>query len=262
MQDDSTAVRPIVARNLAGLRGIRHGFFTCAGGCSNGIYAGLNCGIGSRDDTERVLENRARVARHLGAADPAVVTLYQVHSGLAVAVTSAIAREDLPQADAVVTATPGLAVGVLTADCTPVLFADPTAGVIAAAHAGWRGAAGGIIEATVAKMEELGAVRSSIVAAVGPCISQSAYEVGEDFEAALAKADTESGRHFAKGPAGKARFDLPGYVAARLARAGIVNVELQAACTYADESKFYSYRRSTHRREADYGRQISAIVVT
>ncbi len=258
----SDKVSPIEAESLTRLPGIRHGFFTRAGGLSEGIYAGLNCGVGSRDVTERVLENRARVARHLGAAEPHVVTLYQVHSGDALAIDGPVPREALPKADAVVTRTKGLAIGVLTADCTPVLLADAEAGVIGAAHAGWRGAAGGVLEAAIAQMEGLGATRGRIVAAVGPTINQSAYEVGADFEDALAAADANSAAFFVRGAKGKSQFDLPGYVADRLRRARIASVECRTLCTYENESLFFSFRRSTHRGEPDYGRQISAIVVT
>ncbi|MDO9384749.1 MAG: peptidoglycan editing factor PgeF [Hyphomicrobiaceae bacterium] len=257
------AVKPIEAANLAGVRGIRHGFFTRAGGVSEGLYAGLNCGVGSKDDTARVLENRARVARHLGAGAPDVVTLYQVHSATALAVDQAIPRDSLPKADAVVTRTRGLAIGVLTADCTPVLLADGEAGVVGAAHAGWRGAAAGVIEAAIAAMEQLGADRSRIAAAIGPTINQPAYEVGPDFQAAVSAEDEESLGFFAPmGRSSKAHFDLPGYVEARLKRAGIKNIERQSLCTYDHESLLFSFRRATHRAEPDYGRQISAIVVT
>ena len=257
------AVSPIEAANLNAVSGIRHGFFTRAGGVSEGLYAGLNCGVGSKDETVQVLENRARVARHLGAASPDVVTLYQVHSATALAVEQAIPRDALPKADAVVTRTRGLAIGVLTADCTPVLFADGQAGVVGAAHAGWRGAAAGVLEAAIAAMEDLGADRAWIAAAIGPTINQAAYEVGADFEAAVAAEDPESLGFFAPmGPNLKAHFDLPGYVEARLSRAGIKNIERQSLCTYDHESLLFSFRRATHRGEPDYGRQISAIVVT
>lgn len=258
----SDAAKPIEAANLKGMPGIRHGFFTRAGGVSEGLYAGLNCGVGSRDETARVLENRARVARHLGAASPVVVTLYQVHSATALAVDRPIAQGAQPKADAVVTRTRGLAIGVLTADCTPVLFADNAAGIVGAAHAGWRGAAAGVLEAAIAAMEALGADRRRIATAIGPTINQAAYEVGGDFGAALAAADPASAPYFLPGGQGKAHFDLPGYVEARLRRSGIEDVERQTLCTYEHDSLLFSFRRATHRGEADYGRQISAIVVT
>lgn len=254
---------PIEARCLANLRGIRHGFFTRAGGTSQGLYAALNCGPGSNDDPGNVAENRARVAQHLGAKHAEVVTLYQMHSANALAVSEPIDANDRPKADAVVTRTPGLAVGALTADCAPVLFADAQARVVAAAHAGWRGATSGILEATIAQMELLGAERSRIHAAVGPAINQVSYEVGPEFEAALLKGCLDNARYFARtGSDARPRFDLPGYVEDRLKAAGVAHIERQSPCTYANESLFYSYRRSQHRNEADYGRQISAIVVT
>lgn len=258
----NTDLNPMEAPSLSALKGVRHGFFTRTGGVSTGIYTSLNCGIGSKDEPSLALENRSRVARHLGATSNAVTTLYQVHSAQALAVNGVIARDALPKADAVVTATPGLAIGVLTADCTPVLFADPTAGVVAAAHAGWRGAAGGVLEATVREMEALGATRTNIRAAVGPSIGVAAYEVGPDFEAALAAADPHSKAFFSHAYGDKAHFNLPAYVAGRLARINLTNVEMIAPCTFSNESDFFSYRRSQRRSEPDYGRQISAIVVT
>lgn len=254
-------LKPITSANLQ-TPNIRHGFFTRDGGVSEGIYAGLNTGLGSSDDPDRVLENRRRVAEHLGASHGSVVTLYQVHGATALTVDKPQDRAKLPKADAVVSKTPGLAIGVLTADCTPVLFADPQAGVVAAAHAGWRGAVGGILEAAIAEMERQGANREHIRAAVGPTISPEIYEVGPDFEAELLRLDPGN-EHFFHAPAPGARvhFDLPGYVTTRLARAGLTNVEVCAPCTYQSESLFFSYRRSQVLKEGDYGRQISAIVV-
>lgn len=254
---------PIEAHCLSDLPGIRHGFFTRAGGASQGIYAGLNCGPGSKDDPLHVTENRARVAQHLRAQHADVVTLYQVHSAVAITVSEPIAAADRPRADAVVTRTPGLAVGALTADCAPVLFADPEARVVAAAHAGWRGATGGVLEATLAQMEELGADRRRIRAAVGPAINQVSYEVGPEFEAELVESCADNARYFRRPSAsGRPHFDLPAYVEDRLKAARLAHVERQSPCTYANESLFYSYRRSQHRDEVDYGRQIAAIVVT
>jgi YfiH family protein len=256
-------LHPIQSSILAEIPGVRHGFFTRQGGVSEGLYAGLNCGLGSRDETDRVMENRARVARHLGGSGQGVLTLYQVHSAVALTIDRPIAREALPKADAVVSATPGLVVGVLTADCTPVLFADPEAGVVAAAHAGWRGAVGGIVEATVAEMERAGARRDRIRAAVGPAICQRAYEVGLEFRAEVEAESSDNHRFFMVPAAGsRPRFDLPGYVAHRLGRLGLAGLDITAPCTYENESLFFSFRRSTHRQEPDYGRQISAIVVT
>lgn len=256
-------LKPITSSLLTGMDGIRHGFFTREGGVSEGLYLGLNCGLGSKDDTDKVIENRARVAKHLGAARPEVLTLYQVHSAVALTVSGPIAREALPRADAVVTATPGLAVGVLTADCTPVLFADPEAKVVAAAHAGWRGAVGGVLEAAVAEMVAQGAQRARIRAAIGPTINQCCYEVGPEFEAEVLGLDADDARFF-RVPAEGARalFDLPGYVEKRLRGLGLAGWERVAPCTYENESLFFSFRRTTHRLEGDYGRQISAIVVT
>lgn len=251
--------RPLTTPGLAALPGIAHGFFTRDGGVSAGIYASLNCGLGSQDARADVLENRRRVAAVLGARD--VVTLYQTHSAAALVVDGVPAGE-LPKADAVVTRTPGVAVGALAADCAPVLFADPEARVVAAAHAGWRGAVGGIVESTIAAMESIGAARGRIRAAIGPCIGLRSYEVGPEFEAELLRLDIANERHFSRiSLREKPHFDLKGYVASRLAAAGITAVDVMGVCTYESESLF-SYRRAQHRSEGDYGRQISAIVVT
>lgn len=252
---------PLVAKNLSALAGIRHGFYTRQGGTSAGIYASLNCGLGSNDQQTSVLENRARVCAQLGGTSGSVVTLYQVHGATALTVTAPITGQPLPKADAVVSNTPGLVIGVLTADCTPVLFADRHARVVAAAHAGWRGAVGGILDAAIAEMERLGARRDRILAAIGPTIGPNAYEVGPNFEADVLSRDPASASFFSRNGAQKPHFDLPGYVYARLAKSGIQGVELNAPCTYTNESIFFSYRRSQHRNEPDYGRQISAIVV-
>lgn len=253
---------PLEAKSLRALDGIRHGFFTRAGGVSSGVYADLNCGLGSSDQQPSVLQNRARVCEYLGGTSGSVVTLYQVHGTTALTVTAApLSGQPLPKADAVVSNTPGLVIGVLTADCTPVLFADPQARVVAAAHAGWRGAVSGVLEAAMAEMERLGARRSRILAAIGPTIGQQAYEVGPDFEADVLARDPTSAGFFARTGAQKPHFDLPGYVYARLANSGLQSIELNAPCTYANESKFFSYRRSQHLKQPDYGRQISAIVV-
>jgi len=253
---------PLLAENLQDLSGVRHGFFTREGGVSRGIYASLNCGIGSNDDTQSVLENRRRVARYLEGTSDGVVTLYQEHGTTARVVSSPLPREALPRADAVVSKTPGLVIGVLTADCAPVLLADPEARIVAAAHAGWRGAAAGIIENVVAEMERQGASRSRISAAVGPCINQDAYEVGPEFEAEFLSRCPENRRFFVPAAsAGRLRFDLPGFVLHRLAETGIGSLLALTSCTYENESLFFSYRRKVHRQEADYGRQISAIVV-
>jgi len=256
-------LQPIEARCLSSLPGIRHGFFTRVGGLSEGIYATLNCGPGSSDDGALVAENRARVAHHLGGEGTNLVTLYQVHGAAALCVDGAVPAHDRPKADAVVTRTPGLAVGVLTADCTPVLLADPEAKVVAAAHAGWRGAAAGIMESAVAEMERQGARRHRIRAVIGPSISQVAYEVGPDFEDALLKGCPDNEKYFLRNNANaRPYFDLPGFVEGKLANTGVAEIERQSPCTYRNESLFFSFRRSQHRKEADYGRQIAAIVVT
>ena len=245
----------------AAASGIRHGFFTRQGGVSTGIYASLNCGLGSRDDTASVKINRGRVASALDHPGREVLTLYQVHSATALIVDAPFDGKP-PQADALVTNTPGVVIGALAADCTPVLFADPEARVVAAAHAGWRGAFGGVLEATIRAMEGLGAQPQRIRAAIGPCINQAAYEVGPEFEATFLEADPGNARFFERlGSGDRPYFDLPGFISARLSRAGLGMVEQKSSCTYENESLFFSYRRATHRKEPDYGRQISAIVL-
>jgi hypothetical protein len=255
-------LEPFTADCLSILPEVRHGFFTRQGGVSSGLYRSLNCGAGSNDDRVSVIENRSRVAQHLGSSHGDVVTLYQVHSAEALIIDRPMAREELPQADSLVTKRRGLAIGVLTADCAPILFADPRAKVVAAAHAGWRGALSGVLEATIQKMLELGASKRDIRAAVGPCISQAAYQVGPEFEAEFIKQNNNLSRFFIRKP-GQPRpyFDLPGFAQARLKSLDLAAIEMTAHCTYGNESLFYSYRRSQHRREPDYGRQISAIVV-
>ncbi len=240
---------------------LRHGFFTRRGGASSGIFAGLNCGLGSTDQQEIVTINRARVAAAMQVAPDYLLTVHQIHSATALPVDAPITApiSDRPRADAMVTATPGLALAVLTADCQPVLFADAKAGVIGAAHAGWRGVLDGVLEATIDAMEALGAARANIAAVIGPSISQDAYEVGTDFMDTFLAEDAENARFFAKGAPGKMLFDLPGFGLARLQRTGVGQAEWTRHCTYSDEDRFYSYRRATHRDEADYGRQIATI---
>ncbi|MBS0278398.1 MAG: peptidoglycan editing factor PgeF [Proteobacteria bacterium] len=241
------------------LPGIAHGFFGRTGGVSTGIYDSLNCGPGSGDDPAAVARNREQVADHFHAE---LVTLHQVHSATAVPVSFAWG-EARPQADGVATRTPGIALGILTADCAPVLFADSHARVIGAAHAGWKGALGGIVESTLAAMEELGAARANIAAAIGPCIAQANYEVGAEFRDRFAAADAANTKYFvASDRAGHFRFDLEGYVLERLRRAGLRAVKGLSADTYARDGDFFSFRRATHRGETDYGRQISVIVLT
>ena len=250
------------AKNLSALPGIRHAFFTREGGVSEGLYASLNAGVGSDDDPAKVAENRARMAKAVGVTPERFLTAYQIHSPQVVVAETPWSGEARPRADAIVTRTPGLAIGASTADCGPVLLADPQAGVIGAAHAGWRGALGGVLEAAIAAMEKLGAGRSRIVAAIGPMISQRNYEVGDELVAQFAKADAGNARFFAAGRPGHAQFDLPGFIASRLAAAGIAGVEDLAACTYADPQLFYSFRRATHRGEPDYGRHVNAIAIS
>lgn len=237
---------------------IRHGFFTRRGGASSGVYAGLNCGGGSDDQNDAVEINRGRVADALGLERADLVTVHQVHSPDAIPVAGPFAGVR-PRADALVTATPGVALAILTADCAPVLFADHEAGVIGAAHSGWQGALTGVLEATLDAMEGLGADREDITAVVGPTISQAAYEVGPEFVERFLDETPENGRFFAGGAGDRAQFDLPGYCLHRLRAAGVDHAEWTRHCTYADADRFYSYRRSVHRKEADYGRLISAI---
>lgn len=240
------------------LEGVTHGFFTRRGGASSGIFEGLNCGGGSSDQAEIVALNRDRAAAAMGVETAHLATVHQVHSADAVTLDAPPTRP-LPKADGVVTATPGLAIAILTADCQPVLFADRAAGVVGAAHAGWRGALDGVLEATVAAMEALGATRRAIHAVIGPAISQPAYEVGEEFQQRFLDHDPDNARFFTAGAPGKFQFDLPGYGLKRLTLAGVGKAAWTRHCTYSDPRAFYSYRRATHRGEADYGRLLSAI---
>jgi polyphenol oxidase len=240
--------------------GIRHGFFSREGGVSDGIYRGLNVGLGSDDDPSNVLENRARVAAWFGLGPDRLATLHQIHSA-DVHVATTDNPGERPKCDGVVTRQPGLILGVLTADCGPILFCDAENGVIGAAHAGWRGAFDGVLENTIARMEELGADRSKIVACLGPSISQDNYEVGPEFIGRALTADKANERWFVPSVrGGHAMFDLRGMTIHRLEKAGI-RAAMIDACTYADEEAWFSYRRTTHRGEPDYGRQISAIAI-
>ncbi|WP_136637060.1 peptidoglycan editing factor PgeF [Pseudooceanicola onchidii] len=241
------------------LEPFRHGFFTRRGGASSGIFAGLNCGPGSSDQTEIVEINRARVAMAMGVEESHLITVNQVHSATAVPLTAPLA--DRPAADAIVTATPGLALAILTADCQPVLFADAEARVVGAAHAGWRGALDGVLEATIEGMEALGATRANIRAVVGPSISQRAYEVGPEFLDRFLAEDPDNARFFAGGDSDRVHFDLPSYGLYRLREAGVGDAVWTRHCTYSDPDRFYSFRRTTHAGEADYGRLISVIRV-
>ena len=235
----------------------KHGFFTRKGGASSGIFAGLNCGYGLSDQSEVVAINRARVAEAMGVADTHLVTVHQTHSAIALPVSGPLTIR--PEADAMVTATRGVALGILTADCQPVLFADSAAGVIGAAHAGWKGAKDGVLEATIDAMEALGARRANIHATIGPCISQAAYEVGPEFYEGFTDDNPETRRFFANGANDRMLFDLPAYGLSRLRAAGVGHAEWCGHCTYGAPDRFYSYRRTTHLREADYGRLISVI---
>jgi YfiH family protein len=252
----------LTAKPLDVLPHVRHGFFTREDGISKGIYATLNCGYGSNDDPGAVRENRARVARSLSVEAGKLLTVYQVHSPNVIRVSEPWDPVNAPQADAMVCDRPGIALGVLTADCAPVLFADRTAHVIGAAHAGWKGAITGVIEATIEAMLALGAARERIIAAIGPCISRDAYEVGPEFRDRFLTEGEANARWFTPSAReGYFMFDLPAYTAARLEAARIAAVATLGLCTYQDERRFFSYRRTTHRGEPDYGRQISAIAL-
>ena len=247
---------------LSTLPRVRHAFFTRAGGVSEGVYATLNGGQGSSDAAARVQENRRRMALALDAPD-GVVTAFQIHSPTAVIATKPWARADAPRADAITTKTARLAIGVTVADCGPVLLADGDAGVVGAAHAGWRGALDGVLEAVVAKMVELGATRASIVAAIGPLIRQQSYEVGPEFVARFLDADKTYSRFFAPSQRdAHALFDLPGFIVTQLKAAGIGTIDDLGLDTYSDEARFFSYRRTSHRGEPDYGRLIAAIALS
>jgi hypothetical protein len=237
----------------------RHGFLGRTGGVSTGLYSSLNVGLGSGDDPAAVRENRARAARAV-APDTVLVTVRQVHSARCL-VAEPWGDDARPEADALVTDRPGLLLGILTADCAPVLLEDAEAGVVGAAHAGWKGALGGVLEATVDGMEGLGARRDRLAAAIGPCIAQRSYEVGAVFRNRFLETDPESGAFFGDGPAGQPHFDLEGYAARRLALAGVTRVTLLGMDTRADPARFFSYRRTTLAGEPDYGRQLSAIAL-
>ncbi len=260
MGEAMDAATPLTHASLA-LPGIRHGFFTRAGGVSTGLYASLNCGIGSEDTREHVMENRARVTAALGVGADRLATPYQVHGTEAVIVETAWKPGEGPKADAIVTNRPGVALGVGTADCGPILMADAEAGVIGAAHAGWRGAIDGVVEAAIAAMVMLGARRERMVAVLGPSISQANYEVGPELVARFTHDNAENTRYFVPSERPRhALFDLPAYTVGRLKAAGVTAIDM-GLCTYAEPERFYSYRRATHRGEPDYGRLMSAIVL-
>ncbi len=246
---------------LETLPDIRHGFFTRDGGVSDGVYASLNGGTGSSDEAALVAENRARMAAALGCAPQNFLTAYQIHSPNVVVAETPWTHEQRPRADAIVTRVPGLAIGVSTADCGPILFADVQARVIGAAHSGWRGALTGVIEATIGAMEQLGAQRAHIAASIGPMIRQKNYEVGEELVTKFVGANSANAAFFTPAArSGHAMFDLAGYVGSRLKRAGVMHDDL-ALCTYEEPQRFFSYRRMTHRGEKAYGRQISTIAL-
>ena len=244
----------------SGLIGVPHGFLGRRGGVSEGVCAGLNVGLGSGDDRDAIVENRRRAVAAV-APGRRLVTLHQVHSPTALVATEPWPDDARPHADAIVTDRPGLALGILTADCAPVLLADADSGVVGAAHAGWKGTLGGVIEAAVGAMESLGADRARIAAAIGPAIARKSYEVDEGFARRFAEADPDNDRFFTPGRDGHYQFDLEGLVAARLAAAGVTRAEALGLDTYSDPDRFFSYRRATHRGEPDYGRQISLIAL-
>ena len=240
------------------LEGVPHGFFGRAGGLSTGAVAGLNCGMGSGDNPRTVEANRRMAADAILPGAP-IASVYQIHSPAAVIVSDAAPYAERPQADALATDRPGLLLGIVTADCAPILLADADAGVIGAAHAGWRGATAGVTDQAIAAMISLGARVDRIAATVGPCLARASFEVGHDFAERLLADDRDNERFFGEGPSGKPHFDLEAYVVARLAAAGIQRIEAIGLDTYAQEERFYSYRRATHRNEPAYGRQISLI---
>ncbi|HEX8667915.1 MAG TPA: peptidoglycan editing factor PgeF [Allosphingosinicella sp.] len=250
----------VEAISAVALAGVPHGFLGRRGGVSEGVCAGLNVGLGSDDARDAIHENRRRAVEAV-APGARLVTLHQVHSADALTVTEPFPDDGRPHADAMVADHPGLALGILTADCAPVLFADAEAGVVAAAHAGWKGAFSGVVEATVREMERRGASRARIAAAVGPCIARKSYEVDEAFLRRFAEADPENERFFALGRAGHHQFDLEGYVVSRLAASGLTRIEAHGEDTYSQPDRFFSYRRATHRGEPTYGRQISLIAL-
>jgi YfiH family protein len=253
----------IEAQELQSAKSLRHGFFTRKGGRSAGLFASLNCGFGSGDDKPTVARNRATVGERLGVTGDDLLTVWQWHSADVIVAEAAWDALKPPKGDAIVTTRPGLAIAVLTADCAPILFADEEAGVVAAAHAGWKGALAGVSDATIAVMEEKGARRERITAVIGPTISQKAYEVGPDFAAQFLAVAPDNADFFTSSSRPRHHmFDLPAYLKRRMTRQGVGAVVDMGLCTYSDEDRFYSYRRATHRQEKDYGRQISGIVLS
>lgn len=252
----------ITADNLSGTLTLRHGFFTRDGGVSEGIFSSLNCGYGSGDDAENVRQNRENAMSRISSTADVLTTAYQVHSSEVAVVEKLWSIDNRPQVDALVTQVPGIALGIMTADCAPVLFADAEAGVIGAAHAGWKGALGGVLQATIDTMEELGGARSRIIAALGPCIRQQSYEVGPEFKASFITVSTDYETYFL--PADRQThfmFDLATFIMDRLQSLNLASVEDVGVDTYEESNRFFSYRRATHKGEADYGRGLSALVM-
>ncbi len=246
---------------LSAVPGLRHAFFSREGGVSTGIYQGLNAGVGSDDDPAHVAENRRRMAEQMGVAPTHFLTAHQIHSPDVVVATTPWETTARPRVDAIVTQTEGLSIGATAADCGPILFVDPSARVIGAAHAGWKGALTGVLESTIAAMERLGAERGRLIAAIGPLIRQPSYEVGSEFVERFIEADADNGRFFIPSiRTGHSMFDLGGFIRMRLENAGILMIDDTGIDTYADE-RFYSYRRSVHRKEPDYGRHVHAIAL-
>lgn len=264
-QQDLTSNKIFYRSDVLNDQQVEHGFFTRIGGVSGGVYQGLNCGVGSDDEAAHVEQNREIVAQHLGTQGDHLLSVYQVHGDRCMTAIRPWSLENRPEADAMVTEKQGIALGILTADCAPVLFTGTKydgAPVIGAAHAGWQGALGGVLDSTIKAMETLGAEKKSIKAAIGPCISKKTYEVGEDFLRRFLEQD-EFYEHFF-GAASKENhymFDLEGFCALRLSQAGVKDIDMSGLDTYQNAEEFYSYRRTTHRKEADYGRQISAIMI-
>jgi YfiH family protein len=261
MTQNTPPLPTIEAPLLTTAKNVRHAFFTREGGVSGGLYQSLNCGFGSDDEPANVTENRRRVCGALDVQAPALVTPYQVHGTHVAVVEQPWSRDAAPKADGLATCVPGIALGILTADCAPVLFADRDAGVIGACHAGWRGALDGIIDATLAAMTGLGARRPHIYAAIGPCIAQTSYQVGPEFRDRFLAADDANDKFFKADDEERYRFDLPGFVSERLNRAGIANASWVGLDTCTDDRRLFSYRRSTHKGDADFGRGLSAIVL-
>ncbi len=265
IQAPQKSTSKLESHDLRTIDGVNHAFFTRKGGVSNGQYKSLNCGYGSSDLESNVDVNRALAAEALGFTSSGLLTTYQVHSSVAVVVRNAWKKTAAPRADGMVTNLPGMTLGILTADCAPVLFCDHTNRIIGIAHAGWKGALSGILEATVKSMETLGGTRHTISAAIGPCISQKNYQVGSDFRLRFLRSDDSTERFFVPSEVGKKekfwQFDLKGFVTARLHEAAVTRIDTLDMCSYESEDEFYSYRRATHRGEEDYGRNLSAIVL-